>query len=170
MEFPKQIQSNSEKAAFLMGYLWSALCDAGLIHPKNVYLFGNKEEIVTEDFISLFRKMKSVVEKRQAHQYEQLVRDIEENLKSDDEFTIRHQTFYAIGQNYYTLFKGESMVPAESAEKWGIQRNTVIAALNRGRFDDQIARGLVRRSGNTWLITEQAMREVFGEPKSNKEE
>jgi hypothetical protein len=56
----------------------------------------------------------------------------------------------------------------EAAERWGLKRNTLIAALNRGRFYDQIKSGLVRKYENAhgkteWYITKQAMEEVYGE-------
>ncbi|WEG14909.1 helix-turn-helix domain-containing protein [Pullulanibacillus sp. KACC 23026] len=54
------------------------------------------------------------------------------------------------------------MTPPEASERWGLKKDTVRAALTRGRFDDQIKRGLVRKSGSTWLIHEQAMIEVYG--------
>lgn len=56
------------------------------------------------------------------------------------------------------------MTTTEAAEKWGLKENTVRAALTRGRFDNQIMRGIVRKSGKIWLVTEQAMREIYGEP------
>jgi hypothetical protein len=65
------------------------------------------------------------------------------------------------------------MSPTEAAERWGLKRNTIIAALNRGRFDKQIERGLVKKyeteyGKNEWYITVQAMKEVYGaEPENN---
>jgi ethanolamine utilization protein EutQ (cupin superfamily) len=59
------------------------------------------------------------------------------------------------------------MSPSEAAERWGMKRNTIIAALNRGQFDKQIEKGLVRKyvkeNGQTeWYLTEQAMIEKYG--------
>jgi hypothetical protein len=64
----------------------------------------------------------------------------------------------------------EVMSPSEAAERWGLKRNTIIAALNRGIFEEQVRKGLVRqhqyKNGKSdWYITEQALREVYGEPK-----
>lgn len=56
------------------------------------------------------------------------------------------------------------LTPAEAAERWGLSPNTIRSALADGRFDSQIQRGLVRRSGNVWLLHINAMREVFGPP------
>jgi Helix-turn-helix domain len=67
------------------------------------------------------------------------------------------------------------MSPTEAAERWGLKRNTIIAALNRGRFDEQIERGLVKKyeteyGKNEWYITVQAMKEVYGPEPENKED
>jgi hypothetical protein len=64
----------------------------------------------------------------------------------------------------------EVMTPSEAAERWGLKRNTIIAALNRGLFNKQIEKGLVRHhryenGRSDWYLTEQALREVYGEPK-----
>lgn len=66
------------------------------------------------------------------------------------------------------------MTPSEAADQWGLKRNTIVAALNRGWFDDQIRRGLVRKhvkeNGQTeWYITKHAMIEKYGYPKEEKE-
>jgi len=66
------------------------------------------------------------------------------------------------------------MSPSEAAERWGLKRNTIIAALNRGLFDEQIEKGLVRQyqyenGKSDWYLTEQALREVYGEPKSEED-
>lgn len=65
------------------------------------------------------------------------------------------------------------MSPSEAAERWGLKRNTIIAALNRGLFDEQIEKGLVRQhqyenGKSDWYLTEQALREVYGEPRKEE--
>ncbi|SFA54757.1 hypothetical protein SAMN05192569_10559 [Parageobacillus thermantarcticus] len=67
----------------------------------------------------------------------------------------------------------EVMTPSEAAERWGLKRNTLVAALNRGWFDKQIKKGLIRKyvkeNGKTeWYITEQAMFEKYGHPKGEE--
>lgn len=67
-----------------------------------------------------------------------------------------------------TLTDDYVMTPREAAYRWNMKRNTLIAALNRGTFDDQGERGLVRKftlhGGKTvWYITAKAMREVYGD-------
>jgi hypothetical protein len=61
------------------------------------------------------------------------------------------------------------MYPNEASYRWGMKKNTLIAALNRGRFDEQGMNGYVRKftlSGRTnWYIKVKAMREVYGEMK-----
>jgi Helix-turn-helix domain len=59
------------------------------------------------------------------------------------------------------------MSPSEAAERWGLKRNTVIAALTRGRFDEQIEKGLVKKyvkeTGQAeWYLTTEAMNQIFG--------
>lgn len=67
------------------------------------------------------------------------------------------------------------MTPSEAAERWGLKRNTIIAALNRGLFDEQIKKGLVRKyvkeNGQAeWYLTEQAMIEKYGHPRGSEEQ
>lgn len=60
------------------------------------------------------------------------------------------------------------MTASEAEEKWGLGEGTVRASCTRGKLKDLIGKGLVRQSGKVWLVTEQAMREVFGEPKKKE--
>ncbi|MEK4236446.1 hypothetical protein [Paenibacillus sp. FSL H7-0714] len=57
------------------------------------------------------------------------------------------------------------LTPSEAAYRWGVKRNTLIAALNRGRFDDYLDSSEVKKftqHGSTeWAISVRAMREVF---------
>ena len=62
------------------------------------------------------------------------------------------------------------MTAAEADERWGKPSGTVRVAISRGRFDDWVEKGHVRKSGNTWLITEQAMAAVYGPEKSKEDE
>lgn len=55
------------------------------------------------------------------------------------------------------------MTATEADERWGLANGTIRAALNR-RFESQKHRGIVRKSGSVWLISEQAMKEVYGDP------
>ena len=47
---------------------------------------------------------------------------------------------------------------AEAAQLWSLEKSTVRAACNNGRFTPQEA----RKSGGTWIITEAAMTRVYG--------
>jgi hypothetical protein len=57
------------------------------------------------------------------------------------------------------------MTPGEVEDRWGLKDGTIRAACTRGQFDDQIERGLVRKSKKVWLLTDVAVREVYGEEK-----
>jgi hypothetical protein len=66
------------------------------------------------------------------------------------------------------LSDNHTMSPREAAWRWGMKRNTLIAAILRGRFDDQGERGLIRRFSapgikTVYSITVQAMKEVYGD-------
>lgn len=54
----------------------------------------------------------------------------------------------------------------EASELWGISDSNLRNALNRyGRFDEQIKKVLVKKSGGSWIVTKKAMEEVFGPQK-----
>ncbi|MBY0202449.1 hypothetical protein [Paenibacillus cucumis (ex Kampfer et al. 2016)] len=74
-------------------------------------------------------------------------------------FEEKHPDEYFKDNDFFT--------PNEAAFRWKLKRNTVIAALNRGRFNDFIQNGLVKRftlkGSPDWYISATAMRAVFGE-------
>ena len=39
------------------------------------------------------------------------------------------------------------MTTSEAAKRWGFKENTIRAAISRGRFDQQIKKGLLRKIG-----------------------
>lgn len=52
---------------------------------------------------------------------------------------------------------------SEAAKEWGISSTNLRNALNRfGRFDRQIEKRTAKKSCGTWLVTGEAMKEVFG--------
>lgn len=57
----------------------------------------------------------------------------------------------------------EIMSASEAEELWGLKEGTVRSSCTRGPLQKLIEKGLVRQSGKVWLVTEQAMREVFGD-------
>ncbi|MMZ47371.1 hypothetical protein D1872_90150 [compost metagenome] len=66
-----------------------------------------------------------------------------------------------------------ALTPTEAAEKFGMKRNTIIAALIRGRFDEEFEKGTARKyttdSGkNIYYLTEEAMIAVFGPKKEDE--
>lgn len=66
--------------------------------------------------------------------------------------------------NYY-LQDDVFMTPSEAAYRWNVKRNTLIAALNRGRFNEYIGDGVKRftqHGATEWLLSVKAMRDLFG--------
>ncbi|GIP25455.1 hypothetical protein J23TS9_05850 [Paenibacillus sp. J23TS9] len=65
------------------------------------------------------------------------------------------------------LEDSDELTPSEAAYRWGMKRNTLIAALNRGRFNEHLSNGEVRRftqHGSTeWYLSVKAMRNVYGD-------
>lgn len=55
--------------------------------------------------------------------------------------------------------------PLLAAEEWGLKENTIHVHLKRGKFDEYVKRGLVRRSKATWLIHREALEQVYDEKK-----
>jgi hypothetical protein len=53
-----------------------------------------------------------------------------------------------------------------AAKLWGIEVHQIKTAIEKGKFSKQFAEGLLWMSAGAWLITEQAMKEVFGDPKA----
>jgi hypothetical protein len=51
------------------------------------------------------------------------------------------------------------MTFSEAAEKWNLGDSTLREAVRNNRFND----GEIRKSGGTWLITEAAMKRLYGE-------
>lgn len=56
------------------------------------------------------------------------------------------------------------LTTSEADETWGLPAGSARQSCIRGKLADYIELGLVRKSGGVWLIAEQAMREVFGDP------
>src|SRR5690606_10982441 len=54
------------------------------------------------------------------------------------------------------------MTATEAEERWGLQPGTVRASCLRGPLSRYIEKGLVRKSGGTWLVTVQVMEKVYG--------
>jgi Helix-turn-helix domain len=60
------------------------------------------------------------------------------------------------------------MTAKEAEEKWGLKSGTVRSSCIRGPLTKQVEKGLARKSGGTWLVTDLAMRKVYGEPKGGE--
>jgi hypothetical protein len=52
---------------------------------------------------------------------------------------------------------------------WGVKENTIRVSIVRGRFSSSFEKGWIKKCGNTWIIHEDAMFEVFGQPKNKRE-
>lgn len=169
LEIPyKQIKTNSEKAVFYLGFLWQSLVDMGIINPRKVELFGGKENIGYEDYTQLLREVKSTLEKRHIDLYREILQYIDKNLIGNEEYSIKHSTFYVLGSLYASSLKGNMITASEANEKWGLPDGEVRQSINRGKLKKYLGTGLVRQSGKVWLVSEQAMREVYGEPKTKE--
>lgn len=64
------------------------------------------------------------------------------------------------------LTEEDMLTVSEAAYRWGVKRNTLVAALNRGRFDRHLESGEVRKftlhGATEWYVSVKAMRAVFG--------
>lgn len=170
IEIPyKQIKTNSEKAVFYLGFLWQSLVDTGIINPRKVELFGGKESVIYGDYDNLLKEMKSTLEKRHIDIYDEIIQYIDKNLIGNEEYSIKHSTFYVLGNLHASILKGSMITASEANEKWGLPDGEVRQSINRGKLKKYLGTGLVRQSGKVWLVSEQAMREVYGEPKTKEE-
>lgn len=55
----------------------------------------------------------------------------------------------------------EVLTASEADELLGLVNGRIRTAISEGRFKDQYKRGLLRKSANTWLISKQALKEVY---------
>ena len=53
---------------------------------------------------------------------------------------------------------------AEATKRWGLGHSTLRESVRHNRF----LPGETRKSGGTWLVTEKAMKRLYGEPKGGK--
>lgn len=163
----QQIKTNSEKAVFYLGFLWELLVDVGIIDPRKIYLLDDKENVVYEDYADIFVKMKNALEKRQNKVFEEITQYIEKNLSKNNKYNIKDLTFFVLGNLCASHLKGSIMTASEANKKWGLPDGEVRQSLNRGKLKKYIGTGLVRQSEKVWLVTELAMKEVYGEPNTS---
>jgi len=57
------------------------------------------------------------------------------------------------------------MTAKEAEERWGMSSGAIRQSCLRGPLKRYIQDGHVRKSAGTWLVTEEIMYEVYGEPK-----
>lgn len=53
---------------------------------------------------------------------------------------------------------------AEATSIWGLGEATLRNRASRGSFED----GDIRKSGDTWLVTDEAMHRIYGKPKDKE--
>lgn len=56
------------------------------------------------------------------------------------------------------------MTFAEASEKWGLGESTLRSVVKTNRVTNGVD---IKKSGKVWLITENAMKKLYGEPKNN---
>ena len=53
---------------------------------------------------------------------------------------------------------------SEATKRWGLGHSTLRESVRNGRFQE----GEIKKSGSTWLVTYEAMKRLYGEPKGGK--
>lgn len=68
-----------------------------------------------------------------------------------------------LGNGEYEVFGAleKIMTFKEASEKWNVSTSNLRNNVRNGRFEDDE----VRKSGEVWLVTERAMKRLYGEPK-----
>ena len=59
------------------------------------------------------------------------------------------------------------MTAAEAEKRWGLPDGAVRKGCASGRLREYVEKGLARKSGGTWLVSDIAMREVYGDEKKD---
>jgi hypothetical protein len=86
-------------------------------------------------------------------------------IEKDEGFTIWEEDALGNVERVYELYW---MTASEAEQRWGLSSGTVRAACVRGLFEEQIEKGLVRKSGKVWLVTDEAMKNKYGENKKKE--
>ncbi|WP_412675360.1 helix-turn-helix domain-containing protein [Bacillus mycoides] len=55
---------------------------------------------------------------------------------------------------------------SEAEQKWGLEKGTVRSSCVRGKLKNYVELGLVKKSGNTWLLTKEVMTKFYGSQKN----
>ncbi|MED2974283.1 helix-turn-helix domain-containing protein [Fictibacillus sp. B-59209] len=55
------------------------------------------------------------------------------------------------------------MTLKEASDQWGFSSDYLRQCILKGKFDELIKKGEVRKSGSTWFVTLESMKAVFGE-------
>lgn len=94
---------------------------------------------------------------------------VEELKPSEKEFDIIG------GYNFYEAFVTAAkeftavrwMTAAEAEKRWGLPDGAVRKGCTSGRLREYVEKGLARKSGGTWIVSDIAMQEVYGEEKED---
>lgn len=57
------------------------------------------------------------------------------------------------------------MTAKEAEDLWGLRQGFVRQSCTKGRLKAYIEKGMVRKSAGTWLVTDKAMKDSYGDPK-----
>lgn len=94
---------------------------------------------------------------------------VEEMAPYEKEFDlVGGYTFYSafvrMGKTFNTF---EWMTAAEAEKRWGLPDGAVRKGCTSGRLREYVEKGLARKSGGTWLVSDIAMQEVYGDEKKD---
>lgn len=64
---------------------------------------------------------------------------------------------------YLDVPLNEVYTASEAEKKWNLKPGTIRSACVRGKLKEFIEKGMVRKSGNTWLVTKKVMDLVYGD-------
>jgi hypothetical protein len=61
------------------------------------------------------------------------------------------------------------LTTGEAEEKWSKPKGTIRNLIHRGKLENEIRNGLIKRTGKLWMIDEKLMYELYGEPAETTE-
>lgn len=156
----------NEKALFYLGALVRKV-DGKQKESFDRKTFANRIFIKSE-FESNIQKiytdtMEKVVEYNVEEEVEWAMRGFVENYTEEiEKMKNEEKQFYLIsGSAFVGVAQDEVMTFKEASEKWNVSTSNLRNNVRNGRFEDDE----VRKSGEVWLVTERAMKRLYGEPK-----
>ncbi|WP_256243252.1 helix-turn-helix domain-containing protein [Bacillus sp. V3B] len=61
------------------------------------------------------------------------------------------------------------LTTGEAEEKWSKPKGTIRNLIHRGKLENEIENGLIKRTGKLWMVDEKLMYELYGEPAETTE-